>query len=161
MGGREQSPLGYQREYVVNERSGAGYRAYGNGVDLGKRRFEETSVEDDNKKTTSSIVKSVWKKTLGNLFGRKKDKDKKESRRKNRNGKEEKKERRATPIFDMIIKVASKSAIKYVNSIFLKDNESEKENKEDEETDEKEKVKDEETENQNEDKDDKNTESKV
>merc|ERR1711892_1451186 len=126
MGGREQSPLGYQREYVVNERSGAGYRAYGNGVDLGKRRFEETSVEDDNKKTTSSIVKSVWKKTLGNLFGRKKDKDKKESRRKNRNGKEDKKERRATPIFDMIIKVASKSAIKYVNSIFLKDNESEK-----------------------------------
>ena len=85
--GREQSPLGYQNDYVVNERSGAGYRAYGNGAHLGNRRFEEASFEDEKEKTTSSIVKSVWKKTLGNLFGRKKDKDKKESRRKNRNGK--------------------------------------------------------------------------
>ena len=154
--GREQSPLGYQREYVVSERSGASYQGYRDRFEP-NRRIAEARVEEDNERSTSSIVNKVWKNTIGNLFGRDKDdEDTRASRRRKRRKKDEKKERKSNPIFDMVLDIATKSAVKYAKSIFLKDDtESDiiKEQTEEDETEIKEKdEKEEDTKNQNDDK---------
>jgi len=117
--GKEQSPLGYQREFIINPDSGARYHGYFNR-DITNRRLDNAKAHEEKGKTTSSIVNKVWKNTIGNLFGgRDKDEDKKLSRAERRR-KEKKKERRPTPILDMIVKVASKSAVKYFEDTFLK-----------------------------------------
>ena len=122
--GREQSPLGYQREYALDGERGVHYGGY-TEEGAGYGRFAEAQAEKRNERTTSNIVKNVWKNTLGNLFGKDKDEDKKANRRR---------DRKRNPIFDTFIDIASKSAVKYVKSMLLKDDtESDKSEKEKEE----------------------------
>jgi len=114
--GREQRPLGYDKEEKGRE-----YRRFQQ-----VRAMEEEGMKES---TTTDIVKSVWRNTLANLFSNKEDKDdkRKENRRKR------KKERKSNPIFDMVIDIASKSAVKYVKNVLLNNNSEEEKNDKDNE----------------------------
>merc|ERR1712014_94840 len=121
--GKEQSPMGYNHPLHPHK----------------KKRIENrinTKAEDKKDqrgKSTSNIIHWVMENTMKSLFDRENDKDdKKSKRRKDRDRNSVKKKRIPTPMLDMFVDIASKSALKYIKETFhFKDDqpEEDKDNK--------------------------------